>query len=66
MLVNVHEVKFVLGGGERCIYIYICMYIYISFYLLFCFFFLFIFPKKKTYKYSIVLQLRFLLTDFHI
>ena len=62
MLFNVHEVKFVLGGGERCIYI--C--IYISFYLLFCLFFLFIFPKKKTYKYSIVLQLRFLLTDFHI
>lgn len=42
------------------------IYIYISFYLLFCLFFLFIFPKKKTYKYSIVLQLRFLLTDFHI
>ena len=46
--------------------VYIYVYIYISFYLLFCLFFLFIFPKKKTYKYSIVLQLRFLLTDFHI
>lgn len=42
----------------RYVYILVFIYCFILFY--------FIFPKKKTYEYSIVLQLHFLLTDFHI